>query len=148
MLLRTPILLLIFFITLFADAQDKIVQRIFLVGDAGELDNGKHPVCDWLKQNVNWDNPGNTIVYLGDNIYPLGMPAEGSKSFETSKAILDYQVSVVKNKNAKAFLYPAIMTGNGESPAACSRCRMRSNILNHCNCPMCSNCHQTVAPDR
>jgi hypothetical protein len=106
MLLRIPILLLLLSVSFIATAQNKVVQRIFLVGDAGELDNGKHPVCDWLRQNVNWDDSSNTIVYLGDNIYPLGMPAEGSKSFATAKTIIDYQISVVKDKNAKAFFVP------------------------------------------
>ncbi|MGC4038017.1 MAG: metallophosphoesterase [Chitinophagaceae bacterium] len=106
MFLRIPILLIIIFISCTAAAQPKIVQRIFLVGDAGELDNGKHPVCDWLKQNVDWNDSSNTIVYLGDNIYPLGMPSEGSKSYATAKSIIDYQVSVVKDKNAKAFFVP------------------------------------------
>ena len=106
MLLRIPILLLLFSVSFMAAAQSKVVQRIFLVGDAGELDDGKHPVCDWLKQNVNWNDSSNTIVYLGDNIYPLGMPAEGSKSYTTAKTIIDYQISVVKDKNAKAFFVP------------------------------------------
>ncbi len=61
---------------------DRIVQRVFLVGDAGELDGDHHPVCDWLKQHVNWNDPNNTLVYLGDNIYPQGMPSEGSAGYD------------------------------------------------------------------
>lgn len=106
MLLRIPILFLLFFTATVSTAQSKVVQRIFLVGDAGELDNGKHPVCDWLKQNIDWNDSSNTIVYLGDNIYPQGMPAEGSKSYNISKTIIDYQVSVVKDKNSKAYFVP------------------------------------------
>ncbi|MBL7741471.1 MAG: BamA/TamA family outer membrane protein [Chitinophagaceae bacterium] len=84
----------------------RIVQRIFLTGDAGELKNGKHLVCDWLKQHVNWDDSSNTLIYLGDNIYPVGLPGEGNKSYAAAKAILDYQVSVVQGKSAKAFFIP------------------------------------------
>ncbi|MBL7742946.1 MAG: BamA/TamA family outer membrane protein [Chitinophagaceae bacterium] len=84
----------------------QVVQRIFLVGDAGELKENKHPVCDWLRQHVDWNDSGNTLIYLGDNIYPVGLPDENSKSYAAAKAILDYQVSVVQGKNAKAFFIP------------------------------------------
>src|SRR5215813_14794194 len=55
-----------------------VIQRMFLVGDAGELRDGHHPVCDWLKQHVDWNDSSNVLVYLGDNIYPHGMPADGA----------------------------------------------------------------------
>src|SRR3954465_2015224 len=85
---------------------DSISQRIFLVGDAGELKNGAHPVIDWLKKNVDWNDTHNMAIYLGDNIYPLGMPTEGEPSYKESKRIIDYQISLVKGKKAKAYFVP------------------------------------------
>jgi Omp85 superfamily domain/Calcineurin-like phosphoesterase len=85
---------------------DGVVQRIFLVGDAGEMQKDKHPVCDWLKQQVDWNDKKNVLIYLGDNIYPEGMPPVGAKSYEAAKRVMDYQVSVVQGKNARAFFVP------------------------------------------
>jgi hypothetical protein len=85
---------------------DPIIRRMFLVGDAGELKDGHHPVCDWLKQHVDWNDSSNVLVYLGDNIYPRGMPAEGAADLDEARKILDYQVSVVAGKAAKAFFVP------------------------------------------
>jgi hypothetical protein len=85
---------------------DPVVKRIFLVGDAGELKDGHHPVCDWLKAHIDWDDTSNVLVYLGDNIYPRGMPAEGSPDLDKAREILDYQVSVVEGKKARAFFIP------------------------------------------
>jgi len=85
---------------------DPVVQRMFLVGDAGELKDGLHPVCDWLKQHVDWNDTSNVLVYLGDNIYPAGMPSDGAAGLDAARKILDYQVSVVAGKNAKAFFVP------------------------------------------
>ena len=85
---------------------DRVVQRIFLVGDAGELKDGQHPVCDWLKSHVDWNDTSNVLVYLGDNIYPHGMPSQGSTGLDEAKKILDYQVSVVAGKKARAFFVP------------------------------------------
>ena len=85
---------------------DPVIQRMFLVGDAGELKDGHHPVCDWLKQHVDWNDSGNVLVYLGDNVYPHGVPADGAADLDMARKILDYQVSVVAGKAAKAFFVP------------------------------------------
>jgi Omp85 superfamily domain len=89
-----------------AAQSDKITQRIILVGDAGELKNGHHPVCEWLKEHVDWNDSINVLVYLGDNIYPKGLPAEGSRGVDEARAILHYQMSVVSGKKARAFFLP------------------------------------------
>ncbi|MES1198244.1 MAG: BamA/TamA family outer membrane protein [Chitinophagaceae bacterium] len=107
MTLRRSLFSFLLLSVLYSHAQQSHVsQRIFLVSDAGVLQNGKQPVCDWLKQHVDWNDPTNTIIYLGNNIYPAGLPAEGSKNYNTAKEILDYQLSLVQGKNAKAFFIP------------------------------------------
>ncbi|GGB15674.1 BamA/TamA family outer membrane protein [Puia dinghuensis] len=85
---------------------DPVVQRMFLVGDAGQLKDGHHPVCDWLKTHVDWDDSSNVLVYLGDNIYPMGMPPDGAAGYDEARRILDYQVSVVAGKRARVFFVP------------------------------------------
>jgi hypothetical protein len=85
---------------------DSINQRIFLIGDAGDMYTSTHPVIDWLKKNVNWNDEKNAVIYLGDNIYPLGLPQEGEADYQHSKDILDDQISLVKDKKAKAFFIP------------------------------------------
>jgi hypothetical protein len=75
---------------------DKLVQRIFLIGDAGQQKDGYQPVCDWLKVHVDWNDSSNVMVCLGDNSYPKA---------------LDDQVSVVAGKKARAFFIP----GNHDS---------------------------------
>ncbi len=84
--------------------QDTIRQRVFLIGDAGELVGQTNPVIEWLKKNVNWDDQKNTAVFLGDNIYPLGLPAESKQAdYTAAKQIIDYQIGLVKGKKSKAF---------------------------------------------
>jgi hypothetical protein len=99
MKLPGKIIFLLFLFPVYSHAQQSnIAQRIFLVGDAGRLQNGKHPICDWLKQHVDWNDSKNTIIYLGNNIYPSGMPDEGSKIITTAKEIIDYELSLVQEK--------------------------------------------------
>lgn len=101
---RTSILLAISFLSIFSIAQeDSISQRIFLVGDAGVLVNDKHPVIDWLKKNIDWNDEKNSVIYLGDNIYEFGLPLAGDPTYAVSKKVLDYQINLVKGKKGKAF---------------------------------------------
>ena len=49
------ILLIMMLQTAYAQpGQDPVVRRLFLVGDAGALIDGHQPVCDWLRQRVDW----------------------------------------------------------------------------------------------
>lgn len=89
-----------------AQGPDPVIQRLYLVGDAGQLLDGHHPVCDYLKQHVNWDDSNNVLVYLGDNIYPHGMPPDGASDVDEARKILDYQISVVAGKRSRAFFVP------------------------------------------
>jgi len=101
---RRSLLALSILITLITKAQvDTITQRIFLIGDGGELINGKHPVTDWLQKNVDWNDERNTAIFLGDNIYPLGLPMKGAPTYEESKKIIDYQLSPFVKGKSKAF---------------------------------------------
>jgi hypothetical protein len=102
--MRRVFLVLANLFTLIAQAQrDTITQRIFLIGDGGELVNGKHPVMDWLQKNVNWNDERNTAIFLGDNIYPLGLPMKGAPTYEEAKKIIDYQLNPFLNKKSKAY---------------------------------------------
>src|SRR4051812_47428754 len=111
---RTFFQIFLLFFTLVAFGQtdtssaipDTINQRIFLIGDAGDMNSTTHPVIDWLKKNVDWNDERNAVIFLGDNIYPLGLPMEGEPTYLHSKAILDDQISLVKGKKGKAFFIP------------------------------------------
>src|SRR5438067_4942525 len=86
---------------------DTITQRIFFIGDAGELAlNGTHPVIDWLKKNVDWNDTRNTAIFLGDNIYPLGLPMAHEPGYEEAKKVIDYLLSPFIGKKARVFFIP------------------------------------------
>src|SRR5688572_12634531 len=104
-MMRSTIIALTILLGLSVHAQtDTITQRVFLIGDGGELVGEQtHPVIDWLEKNVNWNDERNTAIFLGDNIYPLGLPMKGQPDYERSKKILDYQLKPFLNKKGRAF---------------------------------------------
>jgi hypothetical protein len=89
-----------------AQAADTLLQRIVLIGDAGDLVGDTHPVVDWCKKNVDWNDPRNMVIFLGDNVYPLGLPMVGDPTYRRSKEIIDHQISLVKGTKGKAYFVP------------------------------------------
>ena len=100
-------LLLLFASGSFAQT-DSVTQRIFLVGDAGELfgADGSHPLIDWLRRNVNWNDSINTAIFLGDNIYPYGMAQKGEADYLQSRRTMDTLLSPFIDKKGRAFFIP------------------------------------------
>jgi len=97
-------LLLGFHISLSAQT-DTISQRIILVGDAGELTNGRHPVIEAIKQFIKIDKK-TTVLFLGDNLYDSGLPDDQSVQYQAAKAVLDSQLSVVENTQGQVIMIP------------------------------------------
>jgi len=114
---------------------DRVIQRVYLVGDAGELKDGHHPVCDWLKDHVDWNDTGNVLVYLGDNIYPHGMPSEGARGVDEARKIIDYQLSVVAGKRARAFFVPGNHDWKQGKPGGWQQVRNEENYIDSVGLP-------------
>lgn len=115
--------------------QGNIAQRIFLVGNAGEMKESKQPVCDWLKQHVDWNDTKNVLIYLGNNIYPVGMPDEGSKNYTSAQTVFDYQLSVVQDKKASAFFVPGNNDWKGGKAGGLEQVRNEWRYVNSLQLP-------------
>ncbi len=88
-----------------ASAQDSIEARIVLIGDAGQLTNGRQPVVDAVKNNILL-NKKTTVIYLGDNLYKEGLPDNTLPTFALAKAPLDSQINIAAGTDAKVFFIP------------------------------------------
>lgn len=96
---------------------DNVVHRIILIGDAGELhQDGRNPVIDAVRQRYNMQDARNTVIYLGDNVYPFGLPDEADKRYPQAKEILDYEVGLVRNTAANAIFIPGNHDWNKMKP--------------------------------
>lgn len=91
--IRRLLLLLLMTGSMRTSAQtDSILQEILFIGDAGEFTNGKHPVIQkLLKSQDSKSRKSQALFFLGDNIYPAGLPDEQSRGYHRHKAILDTQ---------------------------------------------------------
>jgi len=108
---------ILFAIQAVVHAQDSIQARIILIGDAGQLTNGKHPVVNSVKKNIPLTEK-TTIIYLGDNLYKTGLPDNSLPTYAIAKAPLDSQIQIADNSKAKVYFVPgnhdwAIGSANG-----------------------------------
>lgn len=83
----------------------QVEHTLFLIGDAGEpfFDN---PVGPFLHDQITHTTNPSTALFLGDNVYPRGMPPEGSANREEAEAILRMQAGWVSNTEARAIFIP------------------------------------------
>ncbi|MBI5857932.1 MAG: BamA/TamA family outer membrane protein [Sphingobacteriales bacterium] len=84
---------------------DSIARRIVLIGDAGQLTDGRHPVVNAVKNLIPLDNK-TTVLFLGDNVYRNGLPDSTSSTYSKYRAILDSQLSVADNTPARVVMIP------------------------------------------
>jgi len=88
-----------------AEAQDSIQARIVLIGDAGQLTNGRHYVVSAAKRNVLFDKK-TTVVFLGDNLYKTGLPDNSLPTYAIAKAPLDSQIHIAGKADTKVYFVP------------------------------------------
>jgi len=104
MIIRTLITLAGVITSVALAAQPKPVQRVILIGDAGEINHEQTTVIPDAAAKV---LPGMTAVfYLGDNVYPRGMGLPGTKAEAEGQAILRSQFEPLRAKGAPVFFLP------------------------------------------
>ncbi len=81
-------------------------DRLILIGDAGRLLNGRNPVVDAVKARYAFDDPRTTLLYLGDNVYPHGLPDESDPTYESSTEILRYQAELGLGGRSRVLFIP------------------------------------------
>ena len=84
----------------------KIDRIVYLIGDAGKSIEFSKSVFNLLENQVGSDSLKSTVIFLGDNIYPKGMPDKGEKGREEAESIIDGQIDILKNLNIDLYYIP------------------------------------------
>lgn len=99
----STILLLLSFLS--AVGQEQPEYSIFLMGDAGEPSIVGSPQIETMHLQM-LGSPNSTALFLGDNIYPKGMPSEDHKFRTTAEAIVQGQLAVADGYEGNIFVVP------------------------------------------
>lgn len=86
---------------------DSVELAIFLIGDAGSEAYDKEPVLQALALQSDSLRPiRQFFVFLGDNVYPRGVPAANHPARQDAERRLAAQVLVIKEGGAQGLLIP------------------------------------------
>lgn len=103
---RYHLLIVLFTISSFQliGQEGKPIHSIYLIGDAGEP--YENPVLTLLKKEL--DKAGNeaTVVFLGDNIYPKGLPPKGHSLREEAEIAINGQIDAVREFKGNTLFIP------------------------------------------
>lgn len=81
-------------------------RTLFLVGDAGQLDdelNGQNFVLSTVERHLRRTQAPTDLVFLGDNIYPLGLPSKKNEERQLSESILESQLKLAQSVNGNTY---------------------------------------------
>ena len=83
-----------------------VIHTLFLIGDCGEPYVQNDPIGTVLLKKITESPTRTTTLYLGDNVYPKGLPEEGHRLRLESEFILKSQVNFTNAVNNKTIFIP------------------------------------------
>jgi hypothetical protein len=82
---------------------NRIETSLYLIGDAGAPRSGGEPVLEALSQELGSRGAEPVVVFLGDNVYPRGMPEPGNPARPEAERRLVDQLRAVQRGGAKSY---------------------------------------------
>jgi hypothetical protein len=90
-------------------AKKNISHTVYLIGDAGlSPENDLNPPLKLFKNALSGAGKNSTAIFLGDNIYPAGLPdkKDSTRAYRTAKNHLDAQLKTLDNFQGRPLFIP------------------------------------------
>jgi hypothetical protein len=85
---------------------DHVEASLFLIGDAGKPAKGAEPVLVSLRRDLSLAGARAAVAFLGDNLYPAGLPAPDHPERAEMERRLDAQLDAVRDTGARVLFVP------------------------------------------
>jgi len=88
--------------------EKKIAKKFYLLGDAGAAKDAEYrsALDAFSKLIEDKETENDYVIYLGDNIYPSGLPAKGDKGREVAEKRLNAQLDAIKDFKGERLFIP------------------------------------------
>ena len=86
--------------------ESELLHSFYLIGDAGNSElSKKDSTLVLLEKEITKAKKNSTLISLGDNVYPKGIPNNKDKLYKLAKHRLNVQIDIVKKISMKNFVY-------------------------------------------
>ena len=90
-----------------ATPKKELLHSFYLIGDAGNAPMGQTlPSLDYFSGALNTASKNSTALFLGDNIYPIGMPKKDTPERALAEHRLQIQLNAVNGFKGKPIFIP------------------------------------------
>jgi len=110
-----------------APAATDIVASVILIGDAGAPNASGEPVLQAVQRSLAGRPDSTVILFLGDNVYPLGIPDSGDRAFPDALRRLQAQVDL--SRDAPAVFVPGNHDWNKSGSGGLVRIRRQGALI-------------------
>lgn len=88
-------------------SQKEIEHSFYLIGDAGNSDLGESSeALKFFKTELQRASKNSTAIFLGDNIYPVGLPKKSDEDYDLAKHRIEIQTEAVKDFKGETIFIP------------------------------------------
>lgn len=110
--------------------QSEVAHTLFMIGDAGTTKFFEDSALYvHVKENLLKQGSTSTLVYLGDNIYPAGLPEDEHEKRAEKEAILDIQLSVSHYVKGTTYFIPGNHDWNNATAGGFDRIRNQEGYV-------------------
>ena len=89
------------------DTAKEPIHTLYLVGDAGDKKGEEdNYVLKALQVGLEREGKKSSLVYLGDQLYPSGMPDQKSEARESAETILNEQLDIIQDFQGSTYFIP------------------------------------------
>jgi hypothetical protein len=133
-MIRKLLFILFLVLSIGSYAQDSVKYRVILIGDAGEMNEGqKQSLYNAAKHVIKGKT---STLYLGDNIYPVGMAIPGFGSFEETSKILQSQFKPMRDAGSAVYFIPGNHDWDKSGPNGLAKIQAQGDYLASFNDPL------------
>ena len=88
-------------------SEKEILHTFYLIGDAGLSPPGEvNAALKGLKTQLDEAGKNSTTIFLGDNIYPSGLPKKSDEGYGAAKHNLDAQIEIINDFDGNTIFIP------------------------------------------
>jgi hypothetical protein len=110
-----------------------ILYRIILIGDAGEsVEDKEDPILSALT-NEALKVESTLVIFLGDNIYPVGLPPEGAAGREIYQGYIDREIKAVVDAKAMGLFIPGNHDWNNDDENGWNQIKRQADYVSKFN---------------